>query len=432
MRDGFRCTFCLVLAGLLGAPALMAQEANSLGSLLQGPPYIGSTTRPFDQYTWVTTHNAYSNGTDYRFWYQNQSHTVRKQLDAGVRGLMLDVYESNGRVRVCHSSCSGLEKPLASYFSDDILPFLATNSRAVVTIFLEDFVSQASLQAELARTPGLGGRTFSPDRWEGRRWPTLQQMINANQRLLIFALNGAAGTYHVGSADVEVMHQESGTVENYWSLGTTIFTHDYSCRSRFSTPLDKRSVDWPGKDWRPLFVMNHFHGVGESLHARLDNRYDKLENRDINYCRAPTQGRTANFLAVDFYQQGDALEFAGVKTNGGLVLYEGNNGTQDVVCGIPAAPTRTLRFKANGCENDEARSGRLENVRAGTVFRLYDSPSGSTSDDYAVLTVKRHNSFYSDIPSFERNEDNADYRLEYHRKNGLDGKISRVEVVAPR
>ena len=176
--------------------------------------------------------------------------------------------------------------------------------------------------------------------------------------------------------------------------------------------------------------MNHFHGVGESLHARLDNRYDKLQDRYNNYCGPASGGAPLNFLAVDFYEQGDTLEFAGVKTNGGLVLYEGNNVTQDVVCGIPAAPTRTLQFRVNGCENDEARSGRLVNVRAGTEFRLYDSPSGSTSDDYAVLTVKQP-IFSLDIPSFERSVENSSYKLTFHRKNGLDGKISRVEVVAP-
>lgn len=434
MRNGFRHSLYLAFAGLLASPASMAQEAGALEPQLLGAPYIHTTRLPFNFYSWVTTHNAFSNGADYRYWYQNQSHTVREQLDAGVRGLMLDVYESNGRVRVCHSSCDGIEKPLASYFSDDILPFLAQNPQAVVTVFLEDYVSQASLQAELSRTPGLGGQTFSPgsEKWKWLvQWPVLQEMIDANQRLLIFALNGAAGTYRVGSADVEVMRQESGTVENHWSIGDTIFTHDYSCKSRFSTPLDKREVDWPGKAWPPLFVMNHFHGVGESLHARLDNRYDKLQDRYNNYCGPASGGRLINFLAVDFYQQGDTLEFAGVKANGGLVLYEGNNVTQDVVCGIPDAPTRTLQFPVNGCENDEARSGRLENVSAGTEFRLYDSPSGSHSDDYAVLTIKR-DAASLDIPSFESNAETGNYKLTFHRKNGLDGKISRVEVVAPR
>ena len=298
-------------------------------------------------------------------------------------------------------------------------------------MFLEDYISQASLQFELARIPELAGRTFSPDRWtRPLQWPTLQEMIDANQRLLIFALNGAAGRYRVGSADVDVMRQESATVENYWSLGATIFTHDYSCKSRFSTPLNKAAVDWPGKSWKPLFVMNQVHGVGEILHALSDNSYDKLQDRYNLYCGPASGRRPINFLAVDFYQQGAALEFAGVKTNGGLVLYEGNNASKDVVCGIPAAPTRVLQFQANGCGNDKARSGRLENVVAGTVFRLYDAASGSTDDDYAVLTAKR-NIVSSNIPSFENPAENADYQLSFYRKNGLDGKISRVEVVAP-
>jgi chitinase len=67
-------TTCLLLA--LATPGL---------ALATTPDDTG---RPFDQYTWVTTHNAFtSNGT-----VPNQTQTIAEQLEDGVRGFMLDLH----------------------------------------------------------------------------------------------------------------------------------------------------------------------------------------------------------------------------------------------------------------------------------------------------------------------------------------------------
>jgi hypothetical protein len=132
--------------------------------------------------------------------------------------------------------------------------------------------------------------------------------VRGGQRLLIFTDNAAnVGDYpSPGGGRATVMDGQDATVENYWSLGDTIFSHDWSCRSRWgSVPLNAGRVSFfPGKSWPRLFVMNQFHGVGETLHARSDNKLSHLWARVHEHC-LPRSGRLPNFIAVDFYHQGD-------------------------------------------------------------------------------------------------------------------------------
>lgn len=390
-------------------------------------PYVHDLDRRFDQYTWVTAHNAFNTWVP-----SNQSRGIPRQLLDGVRGLSLDLHEHQGRVKVCHGSCAFAGKPLATHLSDEIVPFLLADRKAIVTILLEDYVSSAALRTELARVPGLARLTFNPDTWNTPGWPTLRQMIAANQRLLIFDLKSEnAGRYSLPGGVATIMSSRAGTSENYWELGRTIFTHDTSCRSRWSGTLEPGQVPFRGKSWPRLFVMNHFHGVAETLHSKTDNRYDKLMERVYGTCAVAAR-RPPNYIVIDHYQQGDAFELAGVLNQGGIVLYEGNHATQDIVCGIPGGETTAINFKSGsrrGCENDEARSARLFGLRAGTTITVFDSPDGKRSDDYMVVRVLKDLGGHAvTIPSFHTSYKDAyvDVQARYH--NGLDGKVSRVNV----
>jgi hypothetical protein len=392
---------------------------------------VDDPDRPFDEYTWVTSHNAYER----KFAIGNQTKTIREQLDGGVRGLMLDTHSSNGEVKLCHNSCSSGSRTLVDAVRDDIVPFLGENRSAVVTLHLEDYTVGTELGRALSSISGMAGLTFSPDWWPESRWPTLREMVDGGQRLIIFTSKSEnRGTYRSPQvpSGVTVLYDRDGTVENHWSMGDTIFTHDRSCTTRWSgTPLTSKTVKWAGKNWRPLFVMNHFHGVPEEMHARTDNRFDLLQQRVDSYCK-PAAGRTPNFVALDHVHQGDPIEYASVLTQGGIVFYEGNNATQDIVCGLPGRYSLSINAQSvgsHGCENDEARSARIVNAKAGMRFTVYDSPSGSTGDDWTEIAVLRDAPSIT-INSFQVSRNDGTVRVTHHSKNGLDGKISRF-VVSP-
>jgi hypothetical protein len=81
-------------------------------------------------------------------------------------------------------------------------------------------------------------------------------------------------------------------------------------------------------------------------------------------------------------------------------------------------------------KNDQARSVTLENVSKGTVITVYDDPNGSTSDDYAVITATA-NIDSACISTFEQSVTTSTYTMTYYKDNGLDGKVSRIQVQAP-
>ncbi|HVI56521.1 MAG TPA: hypothetical protein VM621_15865 [Luteibacter sp.] len=265
--------------------------------------------RPFDHYSWVTAHNAFtSNGL-----VPNQTQTIETQLAEGVRGLMLDLHYSQGRVRLCHRICNSEGSvAFADLLNDTILPFLDSAPDAIVSLHLEDETTSAQLALELEKAPGLSGRTFDPQQWSTPAWPTYRQLRDSGQRLLIFSLNeGNTGDFPTGGGVAHILPSIVYTVENYWSLGTTFLQHDYTCRSRWAEQshwLGQRAIDGkPG--WRPLFTMNQFHGVAFRPHAIIDNSFENLSSRYMHDCR-PIARRKPNFVAVDFHDVGDTAKFA--------------------------------------------------------------------------------------------------------------------------
>ncbi|HEY4145152.1 hypothetical protein [Pinirhizobacter sp.] len=281
----------------------IAALALCSGTALAGTPE--DTGLPFDRYSWVTTHNAFtSNGL-----IPNQSQTIDEQLAGGVRGLMLDLHYDQGRVRLCHKTCRGQSRTFADFANTTLLPFLEKEPDAIVTLHLEDFTSRTQLMAELEKAPGLVGKTFDPYSWTSSGWPTYEAIVRSGQRILIFSLTtDNSGTLLSRSGAIHVMPSEEFTVENYWSLGATIFRHDNRCYSRWENQeLSRAEIDgMPG--WRPLFTMNQFHGVPLSTHASTDNAFETLQDRYHAWCR-PAAKRKPNYVAVDFHENGDVDRF---------------------------------------------------------------------------------------------------------------------------
>lgn len=116
---------------------------------------------------------------------------------------------------------------------------------------------------------------------------------------------------------------------------------------------------------------------------------------------------------------------------GQFAFFEGNGGTQDKLGNdVSDAPGQSYNLKQpnpTDIPNDEARSVVLYNVRAGAVLSVYDNPNGDTDDDWCEIVVKRQVQ-QETVDSFEITYENENLRVTYHRKNGLDGKVSHISV----
>lgn len=108
---------------------------------------------------------------------------------------------------------------------------------------------------------------------------------------------------------------------------------------------------------------------------------------------------------------------------GQIVLYEGNGGSQDIVQTFQDKPGQNRRVSPN----DEAKSARLLAVRPGTVITVYDSPDGKLDDDFCVIRVREYSDDYT-VGTFERSYSDKYVSVSYARRNGLDGKVSRIRI----
>ncbi len=374
----------MLLSGLVSAQQSSISNAQ--------PGAVVDKSRPFSDYQWVMSHNSFVTNT----WTgtPNQDLSISEQLARGVRGLMLDTY--NNPVQLCHPK-SDCQTTLVAALNT-VAAFLAANADAVITIHFEDYANRTAMQNAFNAVPTLKNFVFNPvGRWGGRsQWPTLQEMVNANQRLILITQKPEnAGVY---ASNVYMFEDEDITVENYWSLGDAAFDHDLSCKTRWaSIPLNTRQASHPDfNGWSRLFVMNHYHGVPLSQHSGDDNEMGGrvgLVDRINGQCK-PAAGRDPNFIAVDFVDQGDVLEYVEAHNNGGIVAYEGNNVSQSLVCTFSTAFDRTVSLQGSdqarlGCENDEMRSFSMSGIKKGTQITFYDSPDGNMQDDYAVVDIKR-------------------------------------------
>jgi hypothetical protein len=269
--------------------------------------------RTLDQVTFLTTHNAYANGADGGFappfvnLAPNQSRGIERQLADGVRGFMLDIHQTPDGAILCHNSCTLVSRPVALWVDlQRMVDFLKAHPDQFVTVFLEDYVDPGVLRTELARVSGLADVLYRPDLTGVRQngWPTMAELIAANDRLLIFTDHSRSADQAAGLTrdSFGVMYQREWTVENHWSMGSGLGSSDWSCYSRWydagtNIPLTRTE---PG--FRPLFVMNHFRDVALTGTAGTDNT--KLADRARRFCQ-PAARKKPTFLAVDHYDRGD-------------------------------------------------------------------------------------------------------------------------------
>lgn len=116
--------------------------------------------------------------------------------------------------------------------------------------------------------------------------------------------------------------------------------------------------------------------------------------------------------------------------SGYVSLYEGNNASQNKVCDLHARD-RTVNFKEeSSCDNDEARSVVLTNIRAGTRIYLYDDPDCESGDDWTKIEALQDVHRYV-VNSVEQNSETSRVKVTHHHDNGLAGKVSCVKIRVP-
>lgn len=313
-----------------------------LPSLLQGQcnGHLQLCNRPYNEVSFLTTHNAFNAGEE-GFALPNQNFGLTAQLQFGVRALMLDVYDDAGVTTVYHGFSFLGTATLASNL-EQIKAFMDDNPNEVITIIFETYVSSAMMNevfTEAGLIPYLHAQTL------GEAWPTLQQMIDSNQRLVVFSdQNDALSTqewYH---------YIWDHAVETHFSNNSPV---DFSC------DLNR------GDSINDLFIVNHFVtsvglGTGQPDQAAIVNELSFFYDR-VYACQQEKQ-KFPNFPTVDFYELGQTI-----------AVIDSLNGIQSTL-GL-ADESRSGSFSVFPNPSAGIFEVAEHTAQAETPYRLYDSNS---------------------------------------------------------
>jgi hypothetical protein len=255
----------------------------------------GLCDRPLSQVVFPATHNAYA-ATDDGFiaLAANQTHSIARQLEDGIRALLLDVKMDGDATALCHGDCAYGSVPHVEVL-ETLDAFLAAHPREVVAIIYEDDVPPAAVEADYAAT-GLDARVYvhAP----GDPWPTLGEMIDAGTTLLV--------TAEVGGPPPDWYH-------HVWDLA-------WDTRYTWQDVAQFDCAPNRGDPGASLLLVNHWLstrvGLPAPALAATANAHDVLRAR-VDDCLA-TAGRGPTFLAVDFYEVGDLLAVVS-ELNSGMI-----------------------------------------------------------------------------------------------------------------
>lgn len=255
-----------------------------LGGCAPEPPLCNGHAvlcdRRLDEVAFAGAHNAMSNAED-GWMAPNQGWNIPHQLEAGVRGLNLDVYDVDGVATLCHGYCELGSAPFADVLTE-VSAFLDEHPQEVLLLTLESYVS-ADEAAAAFDAAGLHDRVIDHD--ADAPWPTLAELIAADTRVAVWTSDGGApsGWY---------LDQWSDWVDNAYHVERG---EVFPCEPDRGDPSN------------PFFNVNHFvtDPIADAGDAAEVNTAASLREH-VDRCREET-GRVPNQVLVDFVDVGDVL-----------------------------------------------------------------------------------------------------------------------------
>jgi len=325
----------IVLVALVGGGVwLLARDS---GSPTFAPPTViacnGSPLlcdRRLNEVVFPTTHNSMSAADIANWMFPEQERGIRGQLEDGVRGFLIDVHYGEpvqGRIKtILDTEVNSMEKydavlgkdgigaamrirdrlvgkpegPKEVYLAHgfcelgserfvdalkEIKDFLDENPHEVLIVVIQDEgVSPADVAACFQKS-GLKDLVYKGP--VTPPWPTLADMIEKNERVVVFAENHAEGVpwYHV--------------------MNGVIQETPYS----FHSPAEFSNRPNRGGTKGSLLLMNNWietAPASKPSNAQIVNAYGPLLKR-ARQCRSE-RGMVPNLVAVDFYRTGDLFK----------------------------------------------------------------------------------------------------------------------------
>ena len=237
--------------------------------------------RTLDQVAFAGTHNSMSSGE--RDWQiPNHHFAVPTQLADGVRALNLDTHAWEDGLWLCHGYCELGAQPLVEGLAE-ITTFLEDNPDEVLIITFQDGISGDETRAALTEA-GLAALAYTHT--TGEPWPTLQALIDADTRVVIFSASGGGKGWHHSQWEhwIDVPYSAESV-------------EDFACSDDRGDPTTAT-----------LYNINHFLTApfASPELAAVANAQDVMQGH-VDDCREAS-GRFPNQVLVDFYSVGALID----------------------------------------------------------------------------------------------------------------------------
>ena len=333
-------TVTLLVVVLGGAVVAVAKPGKP--DALEGPMECNGSAllcdRRVDEVTFAATHNSMSNVEMQGWMFPQQNGSIRRQLQAGIRGLLIDVHNGvpvEGIVRtdleaeaqsaekiagavgdsatsvairirnrltgepsgppglyLCHGFCE-IGSRLLEPELEEVRNFLRGNPEEVLVMVIEDYAPPEAIAADFEKA-GLAQYAYRGPMTQPL--PTLRSLIDAGTPLIVFLESGKPGVPWLYPAfDGAIME--------------TPYT--FHAPDQFSCKPNR------GGNSALLFQINHWIETSPApkpSNAEIVNSYDFLLHR-ARQC-AKERKHLPNIIAVDFYKVGDLVGV--VRTMNGL------------------------------------------------------------------------------------------------------------------
>ena len=359
----------LVTVGLVTSTRRAAHQAEALGI----EECNGAASRcdlALNQVVFPGTHNSMSSALYPGWLFGEQVNTIRDQLNAGVRALLIDTHygvpstaklpgsespivltdraaglvappgeeidpavveranqlaarapkaaNADRAIYLCHNYCELGAVTFASVLAD-VKAFLDTHPGEVVILDIQDATSPADTAADIEQA-GLGDRVATLQK--GQALPKLRDLIDAGTTLLVFAEQGGPGGppwYH------QMYDWFQETPFNYPSVD------GFDCQPNRGTAAS------------PMFLINHWvskKGLADPAAASAANKAEVLTAR-MERC-LNERGLLPNIVAVDFGGRGDLVSTAAGVNEDLLGLLASTDGVKQPGSTAPGQTTSTI------------------------------------------------------------------------------------------
>jgi hypothetical protein len=257
---------------------------------------------PANGIMYATLHNANAALWNGRWLLPNHKRSLEAAIEAGYRGINVDIGKCNGELRLVHGSCLLDTRDPVTVFRN-INAFLSNNPNEVIIMPCEinneagEAVTLADISLAMMEA-GFQDRLYAHPPGPDNPWPTLRELIDTDKRVLFFHYNGErcsdpSVTCPAGFHD---WFQYAAETEYSFLTARQIRDTDRSC------------VITRGQNGeRDFFGLNVF-TKKPSVWGSLQVNSKRFLSQHIEDCAKFNDGLKPNLVLVDYWGLGGVLD----------------------------------------------------------------------------------------------------------------------------